>query len=104
MAGSELTIEGVTPMKPGILPGAALSSVTLHLSIEGETWEGLKAEKEISRSFAPEAWPGLKQAVADLSEWGDCRPDTVVPFYGQLRHTLTNEHGHFQYLSREVLA
>ena len=89
-------------MKPHILPGAKLSSIALFLWIEGRTWEGFMAEKEVSRVYSVGTWPGLKQAIADLCEWGDCEQSTVRPFYGQLKHTLSNGHGHFQCLYREL--
>lgn len=88
--------------KPHILPGARLSSIALHLSIEGEAWGGFTAEREVSRRYLPGEWPGLRKAIADLCDWPDCQPGTVRPFYGQLQHNLNNEHGHQQHLSREL--
>lgn len=89
-------------VKPHILPGARLSSIALHLSIEGQAWEGLTAEREVSRCYLPDEWPGIRKAIADLCQWDDCRRGTVHPFYGRLQHNLSNEHGHRQRLAREL--
>ena len=91
-------------MSRNVIANARLSWVRLHLDMEGEAWQGFTAEREASRLYTPSEWPGMRKAVADLCDWGDCRPGTVRPFYGQLHLHLRNEHGHEQTIVKEIVA
>lgn len=90
-------------MTKHILPGAKLSSIILFIDMEGEAWGGFIAERSVSRSYSPDKWPGLQKAIADLCNWGDCEPNSVKPFYGQIQWNLSNSHGHSQHLVRELM-
>lgn len=86
-----------------LIPEPLLSSITLHLSVQGEAWGGFMAERDSMATYAPKDWPGLRKAIADLCGWDDCIRDTVRPYYGQLHWHLTNKHGHSQTLVKELL-
>lgn len=84
----------------------SLSSITLHVYMEGETWRGFTAEREVGDVYfppgkgryaactMPNVWPSLKVAVAQLcADWDDVQRETVRPFYVQLRWNLRAEDG-----------
>lgn len=66
-----------------------LVNLRLYLKLEGDAWGGFEAETEWSRIYSPREWPGLKAAIREACRsWGDCRRDSVRPFYGDLQFTI----------------
>lgn len=78
-----------------------LSSISLFVDMEGQAWGGFTAERgtretyfppgegRYSECHTPNVWPGLKEAIRHAClHWGDVQPDSVRPFYVQLRWNL----------------
>ena len=88
--------------RENIISDPRLSSVALFLDIEGEAWGGFTAEKETIEYYTLSDWPGLKTAIKNQCQWGDCIQETVKPYYGQLHIVLSNQWGAMQTIVKEL--